>query len=110
MQGGGHMPIFDSNNINSTGVLLSSYNLRTLALSADKSSLFVGPGNHWAQVYDLLAGEDLLVAGGRIGVVGIPGFITGGGISYLSWEHGWTSATIKSMTVSESVKVCMIFC
>lgn len=93
------MPIGDYNNINSSGVLLSSSGFKRLALSADKKSLHVGPGNHWGDVYRFLEPYGLTIVGGRLGVVGIPGFITGGGISFLSWEHGWSSANIKSMTV-----------
>ncbi|THY35165.1 FAD binding domain-containing protein [Aureobasidium pullulans] len=98
IRGGGHMPIGDSNNINSTGVLLSSSGFKRLALSPDSSTLHVGPGNHWGDVYNFLNNTGKSVVGGRLGVVGIPGFITGGGISFFSWKYGWSSANIASVT------------
>lgn len=30
--------------------------------------------------------------------MGVPGFVTGGGISFFSWQHGWSSNNIKSFT------------
>lgn len=98
------MPIGDSNNINSTGVLLSSSGFKRLALSPDSSTLHVGPGNHWGDVYNFLNNTGKSIVGGRLGVVGIPGFITGGGISFFSWKYGWSSANIASVTVCLTVK------
>ncbi|EON97117.1 putative fad binding domain-containing protein [Phaeoacremonium minimum UCRPA7] len=38
----------------------------------------------------------LTVVGGRMGVVGVPGFLLGGGISFFGNEYGWASANIAS--------------
>jgi FAD/FMN-containing dehydrogenase len=100
MRGGGHMPIRDFNNINSTGVLLSSSGFRRLEMAADGESVHVGPGNNWADVYEFLEPHGKVVVGGRLGIVGIPGFVTGGGASFLSAEYGWASNNVKSYTVS----------
>ncbi|RYN93886.1 hypothetical protein AA0120_g4373 [Alternaria tenuissima] len=40
-------------------------------------------------VYDKAEKRNLTVLGGRIGVVGTAGFLTGGGISFFSPERGW---------------------
>jgi FAD/FMN-containing dehydrogenase len=94
------MPIRDFNNINSTGVLLSSSGFRRLEMAADGESVHVGPGNNWADVYEFLEPHGKVVVGGRLGIVGIPGFVTGGGASFLSAEYGWASNNVKSYTVS----------
>ncbi|KAK7729097.1 hypothetical protein SLS57_002329 [Botryosphaeria dothidea] len=94
IRGGGHMPINDTANIDSSGVLISSSGLSQLKLSDDKSTLEVGPGNRWAAVYKHLEPHQLTIVGGRMGVVGVPGFILGGGISFFSNEFGWASANI----------------
>lgn len=96
------MPIVGAANINSSGVLLSSANLITLQLSSDKSTMSIGPGNIWAKVYDYLEPYGLLVAGGRVGVVGVPGYILGGGFSFFNSEVGWTASTMKNAEVSKT--------
>jgi FAD/FMN-containing dehydrogenase len=102
MRGGGHMPIGDFNNINSTGVLLSSSDFKRLEMAADGESVHVGPSNHWSDVYEFLEPHGKVVVGGRLGIVGIPGFVTGGGASFFSAEYGWASSNVKSYTVSVS--------
>lgn len=42
-------------------------------------------------VYSYLEGTGLTVVGGRQGAVGIPGFVLGGGVSFFSYEYGFTS-------------------
>ena len=102
MRGGGHMPIGDFNNINSSGVLLSSSGFKRLELATDGESVHVGPNNHWADVYEFLEPHGKVVVGGRLGIVGIPGFVTGGGASFFSAEYGWASNNVKSYTVSHN--------
>lgn len=99
VRGGGHMPIADAANINSTGVLLSTAGLSQVQVSDDKKTVNVGPGNHWVDVYRGLEPYGLTVVGGRLGVVGVPGLLLGGGVSYFGNEYGWGSANIASFTV-----------
>ena len=76
------MPIDDAANINSTGVLISSTNLKTLKLSEDKETISIGPGPRWGDVYSYLDGTNLTVVGGRYAPVGVPGLLLGGGMSW----------------------------
>lgn len=103
VRGGGHMPVAGSANIDSGGILLSSANLDQLILSEDHTTVSVGPGNHWVSVYDYLEPYGLSVAGGRMGVVGVPGFLLGGGISFFAGEYGWASANIASYEVRPTI-------
>lgn len=93
------MTVAGSANIDAAGILLSSTGLDQLILSEDGSTVSVGPGNHWADVYNFLEPSGKTIVGGRMGVVGVPGFLLGGGISFFSNEYGWASANIASFEV-----------
>ncbi|KAF3045592.1 hypothetical protein E8E12_010349 [Didymella heteroderae] len=95
MRGGGHMPISDAANINSTGVLISSTNLNALKLSKDGETMSVGPGPRWGDVFNYLEFINKTVIGGRLAPVGIPGLLLGGGISWYSVKHGLASSQGK---------------
>ncbi|XHG07911.1 hypothetical protein AWENTII_011042 [Aspergillus wentii] len=97
-RGGGHMPIPGYNNINSTGVLITSAGLNQLEIGPDNATVNVGPGNVWTDVYKYLEPYGKSVVGGRLGVVGVPGYIIGGGVSFFGNEYGWASAMVNSFT------------
>ncbi|KAF9874233.1 FAD binding domain-containing protein [Colletotrichum karsti] len=78
------------------GILLSSSGLKQLRLSEDRATVTVGPANSWGDVYRYLDPAGLTAVGGRLGVVGVPGFLLGGGISFFSNEYGWASANVQS--------------
>jgi FAD/FMN-containing dehydrogenase len=100
IKGGGHMPIPGYANINSSGVLLSSSGLNQLEISEDHAAVNIGPGNDWNDVYTYLEPFGVTVVGGRLGIVGVPGYLIGGGVSFFGNEYGWASANIASFTVS----------
>lgn len=83
------MPIPLYNNANSSGILLSTSNLTTLSLSSDNSTLSIGPGLRWDNVAQYLTPYGLAAVGGRVGEVGVPGLLLGGGISFYSSQHGF---------------------
>ncbi|KAF1994899.1 FAD-binding domain-containing protein [Amniculicola lignicola CBS 123094] len=95
MRGGGHMPIPGAATINSTGVQISSSNLKTLELSEDKQTMSIGPGPRWGDVFQYMDGTNLTIIGGRLPPVGVPGLLLGGGISYFSNAHGLASSEGK---------------
>ncbi|KAK1493566.1 FAD binding domain-containing protein [Colletotrichum cuscutae] len=94
VRSGGHMPVVGYNSIGSSGVLLSTSNLTTLALSSDESTVSVGAGYRWRDVYSYLAPSGLAVVGGRIGGVGVPGLLLGGGISFYSNQYGFAADNV----------------
>lgn len=100
LKGGGHMAIAGYNNIDSFGVLLASTNLKSLAISEDQTSVAVGPGNNWGAVFNYIQEYGKAVVGGRMSIVGVPGLISGGGMSNFGNEFGWGSSNIDSYTVS----------
>lgn len=98
------MPIPDAANINSTGVLISSSQLTTLKLSEDLQTLSVAPGHPWGDVYEFLdtTKTGKMVVGGRYTPVGIPGYLLGGGMSFYSFEYGFssTNGNVRAYEVS----------
>ncbi|KAJ0382843.1 hypothetical protein COL922a_011715 [Colletotrichum nupharicola] len=94
IRGGGHMTIANAANINAPGVLVATSGLSNLVLSDDQSTIEVGAGNTWSDVYRFLEPYKLAVVGGRAGLVGVPGFLLGGGISFFSNEYGWAFANV----------------
>ncbi|CAG9954560.1 unnamed protein product [Clonostachys rosea f. rosea IK726] len=103
VRGGGWMPVPGAANIDSSGILLATTNLTGLQLSSDLSTVSVASGHNWAEVLDYLSPHELVVVGSRIGVVGVPGFLLGGGMSFLSNQYGWASANVVGY---EAVLAC----
>jgi FAD/FMN-containing dehydrogenase len=99
VRGAGHMPIPGAANINLSGVLLSTSGLTNLALAADKSTVTVGAGNSWVDVQKYLEPAGLVAVGGRVGAVGVPGYLLGGGISFHSNQYGFASANVVKFEV-----------
>lgn len=87
------MPNVNAANINSSGVLISSTNLKAMKLSDDMTILELGPGYRWGDAYiyldDIQSGK--MVVGGRYSPVGVPGYMLGGGMSFFRYEYGFSS-------------------
>ena len=82
------------------GVLIGMTNLNTIKLSSDKSYVSVGPGRRWEEVYGYLEPSGLVALGGRVGLVGVPGLLLGGGISFYSNQHGFASDNVIAYEVN----------
>ena len=59
----------------------------------------VGPGNDWQDVHKALEDTGVTVVGGRIGEVGVGGYVVGGGLSFLSTQYGWAANNIVAFEV-----------
>lgn len=70
--------------------------MNRIELSEDQSTVNIGPGNKWGTVMDYLETYNRSVVGGRMSIVGVPGLLTGGGMSNFGNEYGWASSNIKS--------------
>ncbi|PHH66888.1 hypothetical protein CDD81_5240 [Ophiocordyceps australis] len=89
LKGGGHNPNLGFSSVDK-GVLISFRpNMMQAVPSSDGTTIEVGPGCKWEQLYEVLDPFGKSVVGGRLGDVGIMGFILGGGLSYLSAQHGF---------------------
>ncbi|KAJ7765941.1 putative FAD-binding oxidoreductase, partial [Mycena maculata] len=88
VRGGGHMNFPDSNDIND-GVLLALNNLNNITVNANESTLTVGPGNRWDEVYTALEPYGLYMIGGRLKTIGVPGLTLIGGFHYFINKYGF---------------------
>ncbi|KAM3451210.1 hypothetical protein MY3296_005466 [Beauveria thailandica] len=86
IQSGGHTtnPGFSSTK----GVHISLTRLTQIHLSQDKSTVEVGLGNTWVDVYVALNGTGVNAVGGRVAGPGVGGVTLGGGYSWLTNQYG----------------------
>ncbi|KAK1993448.1 FAD binding domain-containing protein [Colletotrichum falcatum] len=95
---GGHAAMAGASGAEA-GITVSFANMKSISLSADKKVASVQPGNVWGEVFEELTKSDLTVVGGRVYDIGVGGFITGGGISFLSGLYGWACDNVESFDV-----------
>ncbi|GKT42803.1 putative FAD-linked oxidoreductase [Colletotrichum spaethianum] len=77
IKSGGHNP----NNYFSSvqdGPLISTKGLNEVKYDKASNTVSVGPGNKWEDVHNALDGTGVTVVGGRIGNVGVGGYLVGG--------------------------------
>lgn len=66
VKGGGHAAWAGASSIES-GVTISMENFRQTEVASDKTTVDIGPGLRWVDVYTAVEKEGLSVAGGRVG-------------------------------------------
>lgn len=93
VKSGGHNPNQNFSSIDG-GPLVSTANLNEVTFDEASMTVRVGPGNRWEDVHKTLDGTGVTVVGGRIGNVGVGGYIVGGGLSFLSAEYGWAANNV----------------
>lgn len=81
------------------GPLISTSRLNHLLLDQTSGVVRMGPGHRWDEVADALDGSGWSVVGGRVGNVGVGGYMLGGGLSFQTAEHGWACNSIISYEV-----------
>ncbi|KAF2643412.1 FAD-binding domain-containing protein [Massarina eburnea CBS 473.64] len=81
------------------GPLISTKLLNEVLFDRDSMTVRVGPGNDWEDVHNALQGTNVTVVGGRIGDVGVGGYVLGGGLSFLSAQYGWAANNIVEYEV-----------
>ena len=85
IRSGGHTAHAGSANIDD-GVTIDLSALDEITLSPDRSSVAIGPGQRWRNVYGALQPQNLSVSGGRAGGVGVGGLTLGGQPFFLSFR------------------------
>lgn len=93
VKSGGHDPNPGHSGING-GVLISLFDMVGATYDSAKGVCYVKPGGRWQNVIDDLAPSGYAVLGGRLGVVGVGGYLTGGGLSFLSAQYGLAADTM----------------
>ncbi|KAF4539443.1 FAD linked oxidase [Lasiodiplodia theobromae] len=97
VKSGGHAsnPGFSS----TPGVHISLKRMDQIVLSEDNSTVEIGMGLTWADVYEELDDAGYNVVGGRVVGPGVGGFTLGGGFSWKTNQYGLTCDTVKSFTL-----------
>lgn len=98
IRSGGHSGAADGSNIED-GVTIDLRGLDTVQVSEDRTTVSIGMGNTWDNVYSQLDPMGLAVVGGRTAGVGVGGLSLGGGISFFSTRYGWTADNIVNFEV-----------
>lgn len=79
--------------------LISTKEINHVILDPSKGTVRVGPGNRWDDVQTELDGTGWTVVGGRLGNVGVGGYLLGGGLSFMSQEYGWAANSILAYDI-----------
>ena len=114
VKSGGHNPNAGFSSI-INGPLISLKALNHITYDPKSKTASIGPGNRWSDVAKVLDAHGVAVASGRVGHVGVGGFLSGGesrvkvtklpfltlsgGLSYLSTQHGWAVNTVVEYEV-----------
>lgn len=98
VKSGGHNPNEGFSSIQG-GPLISTKYLNEVVFDPASMTVRVGPGNDWQDVHKALETTGVTVVGGRIGDVGVGGYVVGGGLSFLSSQYGWAANNIVEFEV-----------
>ncbi|KAJ5580286.1 uncharacterized protein N7459_006271 [Penicillium hispanicum] len=98
VKSGGHMPNNGFASIQD-GLLISTKNLDQVIYRPNDQTAIIGPGLSWEKAQNGLAGTGRAVVGGRLGGVGIGGYILGCGMSFLSTQYGWAANNVVNFQV-----------
>ncbi|KAL5113813.1 hypothetical protein ACEQ8H_008314 [Pleosporales sp. CAS-2024a] len=90
---GGHDPNADHNSIQD-GVLITMTDMVGATYDPSTGLAYVKPGGHWNDVISELEASGVTMLGGRLGIVGVGGLLLGGGLSFLSAQHGLAADNI----------------
>ncbi|OAL56655.1 FAD-binding domain-containing protein [Pyrenochaeta sp. DS3sAY3a] len=98
VKSGGHNPNEGFSSIQG-GPLISTKYLNEVVFDPASMTVRVGPGNDWQDVHKALETTGVTVVGGRLGDVGVGGYVVGGGLSFLSSQYGWAANNIVEFEV-----------
>ncbi|KAF2840459.1 FAD binding domain-containing protein [Patellaria atrata CBS 101060] len=98
IKSGGHSPNVGFSSITG-GPLISLKKLNQVTYNSATQTVKIGPGNRWENVSDALYGTGVTVVGGRIGNVGVGGYMLGGGLGFLSSQYGWAMNNVVEFEV-----------
>lgn len=70
-----------------------------IKISEDTTTVDVGPGNRWVNVYSALAEADLYCIGGRLKTIGVSGLLLIGGFHWMNNKYGMGMDNVVSYDV-----------
>ncbi|KXH45836.1 FAD binding domain-containing protein [Colletotrichum salicis] len=98
VRSGGHTAFDRGSNIQD-GVVINMALMNGIQISPDQSTVSVGPGARWINVTDAVTPHGIAVVGGRSPMVGVPGFLLGGGMSFLTGRRGMGCDNVRNYEV-----------
>lgn len=114
VKSGGHMPNNGFASIQD-GLLISTKNLDQVIYNPSDQTAIIGPGLSWEDAQKGLDGTGRALVGGRLGGVGVGGYMLGGklqllamvdisltwlgGLSFLSSQYGWAANNVVNFEV-----------
>ncbi|KAL5046068.1 hypothetical protein BDW71DRAFT_182712 [Aspergillus fruticulosus] len=98
IRSGGHGALAGIANIED-GVTIDLGGLDAIQISPDASTVSVGPGQRWGDVYAALDARGVFVPGGRDSPVGVGGATLGGGFNYFAPLAGFSCDNVVSFEV-----------
>ena len=98
VKSGGHNPNNYWSSIDG-GPLISTEKLNHVRLDRDTGIVRMGPGLRWDELAEQLDGSGYSAVGGRIGNVGVGGYMLGGGLSFMSQEYGWAASSVLEFEI-----------
>ncbi|KFY23287.1 hypothetical protein V493_05951 [Pseudogymnoascus sp. VKM F-4281 (FW-2241)] len=96
VKSGGHMPNNGFASI-ANGVLISTRNLNQVVYNPDTTNVVVGPGLKWEDIIEGIEETGRTVVGGRMGAVGVGGYLLGG--DFLSAQYGWGANNVVNFEI-----------
>ncbi|KAF9895231.1 hypothetical protein FE257_000133 [Aspergillus nanangensis] len=100
IKSGGHMPNNGFASIQD-GLLVSTSNLDAVLYNPNDQTAIVGPGLDWEEAQLALdkTVPGRTIVGGRLGGVGVGGYMLGAGLSFLSSQYGWAANNVVNFEV-----------
>ncbi|KAJ5201410.1 uncharacterized protein N7498_006073 [Penicillium cinerascens] len=98
VKSGGHMPNNGFASIED-GLLISTKNLDQVFYNPKDETAVIGPGLSWEEAQKGLDGTGRALVGGRLGGVGVGGYMLGCGMSFLSTQYGWAANNVANFQV-----------
>jgi hypothetical protein len=101
IKSGGHDPNPGQSSIDG-GVLIALSQINGTTYDEEKKVAYVKPGGTWSNVIEPLEKYNVTVLGGRLGIVGVGGYLAMGGLSFLSAQHGMACDVRGACCTTES--------
>ncbi|KAI2618490.1 FAD-binding domain-containing protein [Hypoxylon sp. NC1633] len=89
IRSGGHMSWAGAGNNIEDGVTIDLGLMSKTTYNPETKLASLQPGGRWTNVYADVEKHGVMVAGGREGLVGVGGLLTGGGITFYTCRIGW---------------------
>jgi len=103
IKSGGHDPNAGDSSVKD-GLLIALSQMNKTSIDPAAQVAQFGPGGHWADLMKPMDDAGFAVVGGRLGIVGVGGYMMQGGLSYLSAQYGMAADVCYHSSVERRLK------